>query len=90
MVVKRYYKHSQSEGLKQVTNMQKTNNPTSLPWTKDQFQQMQTMLNETIPLQEDNLKRAKASGLNVDDLMQQLQQHKTQLKQMIDAWKDKY
>lgn len=65
-------------------------NVQSLPFTKEQFQQMVIMLNETIPLQEDNLKRAKASGLNVDDLMQQLQAHKTQLQQIINAWKDKY
>ena len=62
----------------------------SLPFTKEQFQQMQVMLNETIPAQEDNFKRAKASGLNVDDLISQLQAHKQQLKQIIDAWKDKY
>ena len=70
-----------------------TNNPNpvvSLPWTKEQFAQMETMLNVTIPMQEDNLRRAKASGLNVDDLLTQLTEHKTRLQNMIAAWKDKY
>lgn len=71
--------------------MNKPNNPANvLPWTKEQFLQMQEMLNVSIPIQEDNLKRSKAAGLQVDDLIAELQKHKTQLKMMIDAWKDKY
>lgn len=70
------------------------NNPsipnTSLPWTKEQFAQMQMMLNVTIPMQEDTLKRTAASGLDVKDLQEQLAQHKANLSRMIDAWKDKY
>lgn len=66
------------------------NQPMGLPWTKDQFNQMKQMLEVTIPAQEDNLRRAKASGLQVDDLMTQLAAHKTQLQNMVKAWQDKY
>jgi hypothetical protein len=62
----------------------------TLPWTREQFSQMQTMLTETIPAQEDNLRRSKAAGLQVDDLINQLAASKLQLQKLIDAWKDKY
>lgn len=63
---------------------------TSLPFTKEQFNQIKEMLEVNIPAQEDNLKRAKASGLNVDDLVTELQKHKTSLQNIVNAWKDKY
>ncbi len=70
------------------------NNPgmisSGLPWTKDQFNQMKTMLTVTIPMQEDTLKRTAASGLDVKDLQEQLAQHKANLTKMIAAWEDKY
>lgn len=71
-----------------------SNNPNpvtqALPFTKEQFQQMKTMLNETIPMQEDNLRRAGLSGLDVSAAQKLLQDSKTQLQKIIDAWKDKY
>lgn len=67
------------------------NQPTSvLPWTQEQYNQMKRMLNETIPMQEDNLRRSKQAGLNVDDMMTQLADQKQMLSRMLDAWKDKY
>lgn len=70
------------------------NNPNtpvqSTPFTKEQFQQMKVMLNETIPMQEDNLRRAELSGLDVTVLKQQLQASKDNLTKIINAWKDKY
>lgn len=62
----------------------------ALPWSKEQFAQMKDMMETTIPMQEDNLRRAKASGLQVDDLMNELARHKQQLGAMIAAWEDKY
>jgi hypothetical protein len=71
-----------------------TNSPSAsyaaLPFTKDQFEQMKVMLNETIPMQEDNLRRAKASGLDVTDLMNTLAEQKSKLAAIITAWQDKY
>lgn len=60
------------------------------PWTDEQFAQMQQMLEETIPNQEDMLKRAEKAGLNVDKLKSDLSNHKQRLSGLIDAWKDKY
>lgn len=67
-------------------------NPTGelTPFTPEQWQQMNTMLNVTIPQQEDFLKRSKQAGLNVDDAITQLTAAKQQLTAIINAWKDKY
>lgn len=66
------------------------NGKVSLPWTPEQFQQMKTMLNVTIPEHEDNLNRAEKSGLDVSEARKQLAIQKDSLFKMIDAWKDKY
>lgn len=71
-----------------MTNSPNMNN--ALPWTKEQFQQMKTMLEVTIPAQEDNLIRAEKSGIDVSSLRAELSKHKQSLSQMIEAWKDKY
>lgn len=60
------------------------------PWTQEQFDQMNQMLNETIPMQEDFLKRSEQAGLNVDKLKSDLAGHKQRLSGLINAWKDKY
>lgn len=62
----------------------------TLPWTQDQFDQMKQMLSETIPNQEDMLKRAEKAGLNVDKLKADLATHKQRLSGLISAWQDKY
>lgn len=62
----------------------------SLPFTRDQFKQIKVMLETTIPFQEDNLKRAKASGMDVTQQTNDLANHKATLQKIYDAWKDKY
>lgn len=71
-----------------------SNNPNGVnpvkPFSDEQWRQMLIMLNETIPQSEDLLNRSKQAGLDVTVPMQQLQESKTKLKAIVDAWKDKY
>ncbi len=62
----------------------------ALPWSKTQFEEMKTTLNVVIPEQEDRLRRAALSGIDVSELQRQLKEHKDTLAKLIDAWKDKY